>query len=419
MIRTAQMMIAEGFVRHRLGDNWKHTQKPFDNPETRVKLQEIITLFGDSPKFPLSLHNIVDVGSRKYDKKPGEWFGPATVSNTIRDIFNTHQDELDIMMYTAGDGLIDVKEITTLFKSKQSKLNPKAEDAASAAAAATATSNGKGKSDNSEEVEWKPLIILVPVKVGMETVHPTYIPSLESIFMIPQNIGVVGGKPYSSFYFIAGQGEVLHFLDPHYVQEFVPIPPDLESYEIRTWTDPEIRWIKATNVDATFSIGFFIRDKMDFVRFEMLSKLLFSKVSALYSFENGLVSKESLLKASSTVSQTNSSSGENTAHRKGEPVSGHVHKKMDKEEKEEEESDGEIEMMMPIKKQQQQPLQTLQTASNQEPEKTILQASISPLPSPSPLEPPKKETTTAAIVPEKEDGDDDDDNTDSDFEVIM
>ena len=266
--------------------------------------------------FPLSLHNIVYTGARKYGKKPGEWFGPATVSCTIRDLIVANSEKIGVTAYTADNGLIDVRAIMKLFREKQMKTRSKESSSSSSKGSQFFNLDDLKEPERKEtkesisldEVEWTPLIILVPIKAGMETVHPMYIPSLEALFAIPQNIGVVGGKPYSSFYFIAGQGEVLHFLDPHYIQDYVLIPPDKVSFEISTWTSPEIRWIKATNVDATFSAGFFIRNKEDFVKFETISKFIFTKVKPLFSFEHGLVSKESLLSCSSSSLSSLSSS---------------------------------------------------------------------------------------------------------------
>lgn len=315
MIRTAQMMVAEALVRKKVGDEWKLRQNPLNDPTIRSELQSVISLFGDNDSFPLSLHNIVYTGAEKYRKKPGEWFGPATVSHTLRDIIIRNDEKLGITAYTADNGLISVKDILKLLRDKQMRKEAKEHvetkdhffrlsSASSESGSKSTASNSKTKVINWDEVEWSPFIIFIPIKAGMETVHPSYIPSLESLFMIPQSIGVIGGKPYSSFYFIAGQGEVLHFLDPHFVQEYVPIPPDKASYEIKTWTNPEIRWIRAVNVDATFSAGFFIKDKEDFIKFETISKFIFTKVQPLFSFEDGLVSKESLLSCSSSSSHS-------------------------------------------------------------------------------------------------------------------
>ncbi len=50
-------------------------------------------------------------------------------------------------------------------------------------------------------------------------VNPRYIPQLLETLKWPQSLGIVGGRPSSSLYFIGCQGEQVLYLDPHDVQE--------------------------------------------------------------------------------------------------------------------------------------------------------------------------------------------------------
>jgi cysteine protease ATG4 len=43
--------------------------------------------------------------------------------------------------------------------------------------------------------------------------------SLCKIFKSPYSIGIIGGKPNSSYYFVGFQDDELVYLDPHKVQE--------------------------------------------------------------------------------------------------------------------------------------------------------------------------------------------------------
>ncbi len=56
------------------------------------------------------------------------------------------------------------------------------------------------------ELTWHPVIILVPVRLGIQCLNPIYIPTLKAFFSFPQCLGVIGGKPHSSFYFVGYQG---------------------------------------------------------------------------------------------------------------------------------------------------------------------------------------------------------------------
>lgn len=49
--------------------------------------------------------------------------------------------------------------------------------------------------------------------------NPRYIPQLQAVLTMPQSIGIVGGRPGSSLYFVGTQQDLLLYLDPHEVQE--------------------------------------------------------------------------------------------------------------------------------------------------------------------------------------------------------
>jgi cysteine protease ATG4 len=50
-------------------------------------------------------------------------------------------------------------------------------------------------------------------------VNSRYLPQLQQVLQWPQSVGIVGGRPSSSLYFIGHQCQNVLFLDPHEVQE--------------------------------------------------------------------------------------------------------------------------------------------------------------------------------------------------------
>ncbi len=48
--------------------------------------------------------------------------------------------------------------------------------------------------------------------------NPLYFPQLQEVMTYPQSVGIVGGRPGSSLYFLGFQGQHLLYLDPHHVQ---------------------------------------------------------------------------------------------------------------------------------------------------------------------------------------------------------
>ena len=49
--------------------------------------------------------------------------------------------------------------------------------------------------------------------------NPRYVPQLQTVLTWPHSIGIVGGRPSSSLYFVGFQGDNVLFLDPHETQQ--------------------------------------------------------------------------------------------------------------------------------------------------------------------------------------------------------
>jgi cysteine protease ATG4 len=59
--------------------------------------------------------------------------------------------------------------------------------------------------------KWKPLLLIVPLRLGLADLNEAYVPGIKAIFEIPQTIGVIGGRPNHALYFIGYAGNVLIF----------------------------------------------------------------------------------------------------------------------------------------------------------------------------------------------------------------
>ncbi|KAJ7205880.1 hypothetical protein C8J57DRAFT_1404949 [Mycena rebaudengoi] len=45
------------------------------------------------------------------------------------------------------------------------------------------------------------------------------------LYTFPQSVGIAGGRPSSSYYFVGVQGDGLFYLDPHHSRPAVPLRP--------------------------------------------------------------------------------------------------------------------------------------------------------------------------------------------------
>jgi cysteine protease ATG4 len=70
-----------------------------------------------------------------------------------------------------------------------------------------------------EDLTWSPVLVLVPVRLGSESrLNPLYGTCIQALLADPTCIGIIGGRPKHSLYFVGFQDDNLIHLDPHLVQ---------------------------------------------------------------------------------------------------------------------------------------------------------------------------------------------------------
>jgi cysteine protease ATG4 len=107
-------------------------------------------------------------------------------------------------------------------------------------------------------------MIISPIRLGLDQLNPIYIEPIKKIFEIPQTLGIMGGKPKSSLYFVGYQDDEVLYLDPHTVQKSLG-KDRLPNYKTFHCSQP--RKMKIVDVDPSMAIGFLCQDRADFEEF--------------------------------------------------------------------------------------------------------------------------------------------------------
>ncbi|KAJ4255071.1 Cysteine protease atg4 [Fusarium torreyae] len=226
MIRSGQSLLANAIAMIRLGRDWRHGQSLEE--ECRI-----LRDFADDPKAPYSIHSFVRHGASACGKYPGEWFGPSATARCIQALANSH--EPSIRVYSTGDG-------PDVYEDEFMKIAKPAGEA------------------------FHPTLVLVGTRLGIDKITPVYWEALIAALQMPQSVGIAGGRPSSSHYFIGAQGSFLFYLDPHHTRPALPHhedPTEYTSEEIASCHTSRLRRIHVREMDPSMLIGFLIRSEDD------------------------------------------------------------------------------------------------------------------------------------------------------------
>ena len=162
------------------------------------------------PFAPFSVQRMALIG-KQLGKEVGEWFGPSTAAGAIRTLVGAYP-YAGVAVSVASDSVIVKSDVFAA-----------SEPASPLPAAGGSLGKKSAGSATSKSATWgsRPVIVLVGIRLGLDGVNPIYHDSVRDLFTFPQSLGIAGGRPSSSYYFLGYQGDSLIYLDPHHTRTAV------------------------------------------------------------------------------------------------------------------------------------------------------------------------------------------------------
>ncbi|XP_076343826.1 cysteine protease ATG4B-like isoform X3 [Tachypleus tridentatus] len=280
MLRCGQMALAQALINHHLGREWTW-KRDVINP-TYVK---ILQMFQDKSSCIYSIHQIAQMGILE-GRAVGQWFGPNTIAQVLKKL-SVYDDWTSLVIYVAMDNAVIIDDIRKLCRRPTSsqQMNKPCNNLSSTSMRNRGGINSKinqekgiyfqhptlGSRLSNEQVQsscanssslWRPLLLFIPLRLGLTEINHMYIRGLKTTFKLRQSVGIIGGRPNHALYFIGIVGDELVFLDPHTTQPTTVLNadfPDDDSYHCCYASR-----MNFTELNPSIALCFYFRNEADF-----------------------------------------------------------------------------------------------------------------------------------------------------------
>mmetsp|Transcript_19327 Transcript_19327/g.28377 ORF Transcript_19327/g.28377 Transcript_19327/m.28377 type:complete len:575 (-) Transcript_19327:555-2279(-) len=337
MLRASQMLLAQTLRMHYMKRDWvpprsiasmlqvssgssssppnASSNKKKRNPleEEKMFLAKMLTWFADfaGPDCCYSLHNMVACGLR-YEKLPGEWYGPGTACYVIRDLCKIHRHYQHFSKAKQAEKkkhqtkeqqpqeeeeslLVSDKDMLRVFVAQEGCVYRNAvEEAMTEEARQAAKSNQPPPPQEKDTSNTLPhplqspskslqptlpwdtsLLLLIPLRLGLKQFNPIYSIPLARTFALPQSVGFLGGSPRHAlwFYGASSDGSTVYGLDPHTVQSSPRRDHERRFGEVALSSDylhsvhcTQPKDMEMGRIDPSLALAFYCKDRCDFDR---------------------------------------------------------------------------------------------------------------------------------------------------------
>ncbi|XP_054282504.1 cysteine protease ATG4B-like [Macrosteles quadrilineatus] len=237
MLRCGQMLIGQALLFLHLGRDWRWSPQCRDRAYLRI-----LRMFEDRRTAPYSIHQIALMGASE-GKSVGEWFGPNTVAQVLRKL-SAYDEWSSVAFHVAMDNTVVINDVRQLCTSE------------------TQRSDVRRRARS-----WKPLVLVVPLRLGITDINPVYVQAIKATFTFKQSLGVIGGKPNHALYFIGCVGNDVIFLDPHTTQSIGVVNGKEHQHEWKmdsSYHCNQASRLHILQMDPSVAVSFFCRTEAEF-----------------------------------------------------------------------------------------------------------------------------------------------------------
>ncbi|KAI4882519.1 hypothetical protein NFI96_018912, partial [Prochilodus magdalenae] len=268
MLRCGQMILAQALICRHLGRDWRWVAEEAQP----VEYQRILHCFLDRKDSCYSIHQMAQMGVGE-GKSIGEWYGPNTVAQVLKKLA-LFDDWNSLAVYVSMDNTVVIEDI----KKQCRQTNQDAKSRAGPCAWGEMYPSGESSpgqrqflcplshshAHSQQPLDWRPLLLLIPLRMGINNINPVYIQALKECFKMPQSCGVLGGKPNLAYYFIGFIDDELIYLDPHTTQIAVDSETGSTVDDLSYHCQRNPHHMKITSLDPSVALGFFCKSEEDF-----------------------------------------------------------------------------------------------------------------------------------------------------------
>ncbi|XP_067127879.1 cysteine protease ATG4B-like isoform X3 [Centruroides vittatus] len=279
MLRCGQMVMAQALVFRHLGKGW------IWNPRQPDPIYlDILKMFQDKKDCPYSIHQIAQMGVSE-GKGIGQWFGPNTIAQVLRKLA-TYDEWSHLVVHVALDNAVitddlsksDIMILTTFYDihfkidfilnvETLCKVNQESECKKYEANESTSVKISNSCSldvNRSSDPNWKPLLLFIPLRLGLSEINPVYLKALKITFCLKQSLGIIGGKPNHALYFIGVVGNEVVYLDPHTTQQAIDTSLEIPNDSSYHCPYGNSRRMNLNQMDPSVALCFYFQTEEEF-----------------------------------------------------------------------------------------------------------------------------------------------------------